>query len=294
MAWFKIDDRLWAHPKWVGLSDAAQALWIRSGTWSASHLTNGFIPKTAYRVLNARKRTIDELLAAGLWEVAENGVMFHDWNVYQLTREQVAERREKTAARVAEWRERKRIEGDGNAVTPASPQSDRNAVTNAAPVPDPNPYPYPYPSPSGEERGPDPTTRVGAAFEQVWSFWPRAKAGQDSRSKAWTTFLHAVNQSFNGNIAALVGSMRVWAEAYDSTGDSPMMCPGIPRWLNDEKWRDPLPQRTVQKSGHRERAAEKMEDTQDSVEMGRRLQAQYDEQHQPRAIDMGDTGRSIQ
>ena len=37
MAWFKVDDGWWSHPKILQLSDSAQALWMRAGSWSMKH-----------------------------------------------------------------------------------------------------------------------------------------------------------------------------------------------------------------------------------------------------------------
>lgn len=67
MAWFKVDDHFWSHPKTADLSDAATSLWLRAGSWSAGHLTDGRVPVSMLRMFRARRRSADELVTAGLW-----------------------------------------------------------------------------------------------------------------------------------------------------------------------------------------------------------------------------------
>lgn len=122
MSWFKVDDRFWSHPKTATLSDGATALWIRAGSWSAGHLTDGFVPDSALRFFRARRRSAAELVSAGLWSAADGGFVFHDWDVYQPSKEQVSAKREASKNRVNAWRERNR-----NGVTDASQVENGNA-----------------------------------------------------------------------------------------------------------------------------------------------------------------------
>jgi hypothetical protein len=108
MAWFKVDDHFWSHPKTGDLSDGATALWLRAGSWSAGHLTDGFIPVSKLRLFRARQRSITELVHAGLWSGVEGGYLFHDWSDYQPSREAVTARRDATKSRVEAWRKRNR------------------------------------------------------------------------------------------------------------------------------------------------------------------------------------------
>lgn len=109
MAWFKVDDGLWAHPKFLGLSDRAFRLWVRAGAYSAQHLTDGIVTKQMLVILGAQRRNCEELWAAGLWEkVADGGYRFHDWDHYQMSKQEVERRREYDRERKREWREAKR------------------------------------------------------------------------------------------------------------------------------------------------------------------------------------------
>lgn len=122
MAWFKVDDGFWSHPKTAELSDAATALWVRAGAWSAQHLTDGRIPYSALRFFRARRRSAAELVDAGLWSDAGDAFVFHAWADYQPSKSQVEAKREATRNRVNTWRERQR-----NGVTDASQDDDGNA-----------------------------------------------------------------------------------------------------------------------------------------------------------------------
>lgn len=123
MPWFKVDDRFWSHPKTAGLSDAATALWLRAGSWSSGHLTDGRIPVSMLRFFRARRRSADELVDAGLWSDVGDAFVFHAWDEYQPSKSQVEAKREATRNRVNAWRER-----HGNAVTNTSDDEDRNAA----------------------------------------------------------------------------------------------------------------------------------------------------------------------
>lgn len=112
MAWFKIDDNLWAHPKFLGLSAPAFRLWVRSGAYSAQHLTDGIVTKEMLAILGGTRRHCDELWAAGLWEkIADGGYRFHDWADYQPSKADVKARREATRQRVNEWRQKQKPNG---------------------------------------------------------------------------------------------------------------------------------------------------------------------------------------
>lgn len=110
MAWFRIDDHLYSHPKWLGLSKGARALWVTSGSWCAGQLLDGNVPKSVLPMLGGTPREAAELVSAGLWRESANGWRFHDWQAYQPTRKAVMEKRAKDAERIRAWREKKDAE----------------------------------------------------------------------------------------------------------------------------------------------------------------------------------------
>lgn len=97
--WAKIDDNLWAHPKWINLPDSAKALWVSALSYCACYETDGHVPTHALPTLYPNKhraRAIGALVKAGLWEQIDGGYMFHDWERYQPTKARKdAERKDK-------------------------------------------------------------------------------------------------------------------------------------------------------------------------------------------------------
>ena len=62
MAWFKVDDNYWSHPKVMFQSLDASGLWVRAASWSANHLTDGSFPvKVAHQIIPRRAQAIDAI-----------------------------------------------------------------------------------------------------------------------------------------------------------------------------------------------------------------------------------------
>jgi hypothetical protein len=102
--WFRVDDSFYDHPKAVGLSDNAVALWTRTGAWSGRQLTDGRVPLPMVEQFghgpDAAKVITAELVDHRLWELPDDeAVQFHDWPDWNPTREQVLSRREADAKR---------------------------------------------------------------------------------------------------------------------------------------------------------------------------------------------------
>ncbi len=151
MPWFKVDDHFWSHPKISDLSNDAISLWVRAGSYSAQHLTDGFIPDAVVRrQLWSDKSAAEELAESGLWVVAEGGFQFHDWLQYQPTAADTLSKREAARERVRKARERKRaLAEDGSqdvrantSVTgnePAANLPRSSQKVRSTPNPNPNP-----------------------------------------------------------------------------------------------------------------------------------------------------------
>jgi len=141
VTWFKVDDGFWSHPKTAALSDAALAMWVRAGAYSCQHLTDGFISPAMLRMLGERG-SVDELVEAGLWEVAPGGWQFHDWSEYQETGEAVKRRREQARDRQRRsrvQREKKRLESHSNP-PPVTPPVTRDRFVSDATRHEPTDY----------------------------------------------------------------------------------------------------------------------------------------------------------
>lgn len=81
--WFKVDDKLWGHPKWLSVSMRARGLWVSAGSWSAANETDGKIPRHVLRTLGGTPSDAKVLVEASLWREARAGWVFHEWGIYQ-------------------------------------------------------------------------------------------------------------------------------------------------------------------------------------------------------------------
>lgn len=97
MPWVRLEDDFFQHPKIAPRSLAAKGLWATAIGYSNYYLTDGHISRAAARLLGATKRITDELEQAGLWKVAADGWVIHDYHHYQPTAQSVRDRREERA-----------------------------------------------------------------------------------------------------------------------------------------------------------------------------------------------------
>lgn len=153
--WFKVDDSFFSNPKTAMLSDGATALWLRSGSWSAQQLTDGFIPARMVPMFRGSDDSVRELCDVGLWERDDerDGYRFHDWSDYQPDGEEVdALRRKRSEAGKrganSRWKRKTVDENGKNGKTDgkchSKPmasrwQTDGKSMANSCPVPVPVP-----------------------------------------------------------------------------------------------------------------------------------------------------------
>ncbi len=86
--WFKVDNSIVEHPKFVGLTADAWCLWIHAAAYASRNLTDGLIPTAMLPRLAPIKnatRIAAELVAAGVWEKADSGWVIHDWGEHQVS-----------------------------------------------------------------------------------------------------------------------------------------------------------------------------------------------------------------
>jgi hypothetical protein len=268
VAWFAVDSGIWSHPKFVLLPDSAQALWLRAGSWCVGHLTDGFVPNRVLRTLRARKRTIEHLIEAGLWEEAEDGYQFHDWSKYQRTRAQVeaereawadkkrrqrgvsrgdsdSERRDSGAEVAQKWRE------SGANVAQLShtnvPQNPENTGIEGERPPGSPPVSSPLlSSPTNDTTDVVSSSRardanLNAAFDDAWKHWPK-KADSGLARAAFVTL--AIRHGVDFLHDAVVAHGDAWSEHEETR-----YCPRLDKWLKDERWSERLPGSRVQRAG---------------------------------------------
>jgi hypothetical protein len=119
MPWFKVDDTLHGHPKAHDAGLAAIGLWTLAGSYCSQYVTEGHVP--AFFVTGWRARKLaDRLAAMGLWHECghaceccpqprdPNGWVFHDWEHYQQTKEEIERDRTLNRERQKKFREKRR------------------------------------------------------------------------------------------------------------------------------------------------------------------------------------------
>lgn len=94
MTWAKVDDKLYAHPKWLATPARARGLWVTALSWCMDHLTDGTVPAHALPLLAAKKADADALVKVGLWEQTSDGYRFRDWSDYQPDAASIKAKRE--------------------------------------------------------------------------------------------------------------------------------------------------------------------------------------------------------
>lgn len=102
MAW--LDDRLWCHPKIVGLTDRAHRVYVDGITYSSGMSTKGRLTAAQQKLIGCAAKQRHELVAAGLWDLNGDGttVLIHDWDEHNGKRD---ERRAKDRQRKRDARQ---------------------------------------------------------------------------------------------------------------------------------------------------------------------------------------------
>lgn len=147
MTWFKVDDSFHSHPKALAAGPAALGLWVVAGSWSGANLTDGFVPDYVLpRLADGARELAETLVTCGLWRRARGGYRFHDWDVYQPSKEEVLKERQKWADKKARQRAAKQAKArSGGSVSPGDTPGDSPAT-----------FPQPAECPPGDDVFPPP------------------------------------------------------------------------------------------------------------------------------------------
>lgn len=86
MAWVRLDDAVYDHPKLAGVPNGTLWVWVCGLAYASRHLTDGFVPSGVLRRFNATSRDAGRLVRAGLWKPVDGGWQIHDYGDYQPTR----------------------------------------------------------------------------------------------------------------------------------------------------------------------------------------------------------------
>jgi hypothetical protein len=125
---FQVDPDFYDHPKAIGMSDAATALWVRAGSYSAAKTSDGFIADDALALLSQTPmEAARELCRRGLWQRVRGGYRFHQWESRNLTRARVEADKEADRLRKRRDRANGKPQAEPQIVRPDStPDSGRN------------------------------------------------------------------------------------------------------------------------------------------------------------------------
>lgn len=185
MPWFRVDDSFGDHPKVLDLDLATIGLWTLAGTYASRYLTDGLITDSALRriaphvSIGTKRKLAARLVAAGLWELVDDGTQIHDFGDYNPDAATEKEKRRKRAEAGRKGGERsgatRRSKAEANREANASPDAEPNASrsvrTPSRPVPS-RPVPEATAAdlstgrpPLGDDRERDP--RVIAAIEAL-------------------------------------------------------------------------------------------------------------------------------
>jgi len=116
--WGRLYATLHSSPKWRAASKPARSLWTTAFSWCIDQeASEGVVPEHMLRALDGAPSEAACLVKVGLWETVDGGWIFHDWLVYQRSREQIEADRAAATERQRRARERRRESHTGNGVT---------------------------------------------------------------------------------------------------------------------------------------------------------------------------------
>lgn len=155
MTWVRLDDRFFTHRKVSALTKDAKLVYLAGLTFCAENLTDGRLKPAdialVCRLVDAKPSARQELIAAGLWDAAGDGVAVHDYLLYNPSSEQVEEQRKADRDRKARSRKRSGRDPDSGRYSGAESRRDTHPDARRDSAGSPQSVtPYPSPVPNGE------------------------------------------------------------------------------------------------------------------------------------------------
>lgn len=256
MAWARVDDGWWCHPKVLGLDLAARGLWVSALSWSCAQ-RRSLIPTALVAMLGGTEANAKQLEANGLWRPVDGGWEVHDWAEYQDM--SLSEKRAQAGRKGG-----KRSKPPKQ--TPADPGClDKQDGSNREATAEAGTHPFPsQPNPEDQPMSPDPSPGSAVVpvddapapprrqtypddFEAFWQVYPR-KTGKGAAAKA---FAKATGGS-------TIAAQRITLEAERHAaawGGWPssdrQFIPHPATWLNECRFDDPPPEARRGGSGSR-------------------------------------------
>ena len=108
MQWFKISANTWTQPEFIALSASAKALFFTASCWIAQNNTCGDIDARFLKYFGVPRpnKSAQELVDAGLWEVADCGYRFPGWSDLNPSKPELEEERAANRDRVQKHHEK--------------------------------------------------------------------------------------------------------------------------------------------------------------------------------------------
>ena len=198
MPWLRISDDFMQHPKVLGLSARAVALWLEAICYVARHLTDGLVSPKVLAALRYRAAA-SELRHAGLWDVVPAGDQIHDYHDYQPARDEVQNHR-------AEVSEKRRAAGKRGAARRWQKAWQTDGNGHGKPIAPSHTHTHPIPEEHTE-------ARPSVLADDVWQLW-RTVADEHGApvrlgvSQTQTTHLVALAGAYS--LDELGAALRAW------------------------------------------------------------------------------------
>ena len=112
LPWVRLDTSIFDNPKFLVLVGQnryrAVVAYVAGMAYSGKHMTGGFIQREVLPIIHARPQEMAHLMEVGLMDPAQGGWQIHDWDEYQLTTQEVQDRRAKAQKEAAQRWENER------------------------------------------------------------------------------------------------------------------------------------------------------------------------------------------
>lgn len=266
MGWARIDDGFDDHPKVLALLEdeqgaAAVGLWTLCLTYA--HRTTRKVGKTPGLIPAGLPRRyvgpdaaalVALLVKAGMWDVAPDGWLIHDFGEYLPSEETRAaraaagrrgaqsrwgaERPPDSSEPSTSWQDDGKLPFEDGNLPSASHDVDSNAIASDGSRADArrDPTPVPEPIPTKTASSTKTPSRTGSdddpAFVAFWSAYPR-KTDKGHGRKAWAKALKT-----GADPAAIVLGAQAYATYCARDGTPGQYIPHPATWLTGERWSD--------------------------------------------------------
>jgi hypothetical protein len=96
LQWIRIDTSMFENPKFLYLVEDRQyksvVIHIAAMCYSGRHGLDGYIPKSALRIIGSTVSDATKLVTNGLWNPAPGGWQINGWAEYQPSNEEIKKR----------------------------------------------------------------------------------------------------------------------------------------------------------------------------------------------------------